>query len=53
LDRKIDDKLTGKPVYVVIRPESIKIVRENIDYAENIIEGEITSISFLGSHYLL
>jgi spermidine/putrescine ABC transporter ATP-binding subunit len=53
LDRKIDDKLIGKPVYVVIRPENIKIVRENIDYTENIIEGEITNISFLGSHYLL
>lgn len=53
LGRKINDKLWGKSVYVVIRPESIKIVWENQGYRENVIEGEITSTSFLGSYTLL
>lgn len=55
VDKKLGESLLNKKVYIVIRPENIKLVDFTTydDKSKNILEGIVTSVSFLGSHYMI
>lgn len=55
VDKKLAEMYLGKTVYVVVRPEKVKVLkdREKVNLAENVFEGRVIGRSFIGSHYIL